>query len=194
MKAATALMLLCLPAIIKSFSLKICRPTERLFKPFHSSISKYSAVKTGSSVQMNNVLNSEIVLTAEEDELFATLRTVVSDGSLGTTVRVAGGWVRDKLLGVSGKEDIDIALDNMAGNDFAIALNTWHISKGTGISCFMTLFQIAFISVDGWILSGLKSGYVLHEPSLSSLSLIFLQSFSLFRFQIFPYRRDTEQP
>ena len=41
-----------------------------------------------------------------------------------------GGWVRDKLLGVSGKEDIDIALDNMAGNDFAIALNKWHTSKG----------------------------------------------------------------
>ena len=44
-----------------------------------------------------------------------------------------GGWVRDKLLGVSGKEDIDIALDNMAGNDFAIALNKWQINKGTGL-------------------------------------------------------------
>ena len=44
-----------------------------------------------------------------------------------------GGWVRDKLLGVSGKEDIDIALDNMAGNDFAIALNKWQINKGTGV-------------------------------------------------------------
>ena len=39
--------------------------------------------------------------------------------------------MRDKLLGVSGKEDIDIALDNMAGNDFAIALNKWNINKGT---------------------------------------------------------------
>jgi hypothetical protein len=42
--------------------------------------------------------------------------------------------VRDKLLGVSGKEDIDIALDNMAGNDFAIALNKWHISNGIVIN------------------------------------------------------------
>jgi tRNA nucleotidyltransferase/poly(A) polymerase len=49
----------------------------------------------------------------------------------------SGGWVRDKLLGVSGKEDIDIALDNMAGNDFAIALNKWHISNGIQINrCF----------------------------------------------------------
>jgi tRNA nucleotidyltransferase/poly(A) polymerase len=46
----------------------------------------------------------------------------------------SGGWVRDKLLGVSGKEDIDIALDNMAGNDFAIALNKWHISNGIQIN------------------------------------------------------------
>lgn len=46
----------------------------------------------------------------------------------------SGGWVRDKLLGVSGKEDIDIALDNMAGNDFAIALNKWHISNGIEIN------------------------------------------------------------
>ena len=42
--------------------------------------------------------------------------------------------MRDKLLGVSGKEDIDIALDNMAGNDFAIALNKWHISNGIEIA------------------------------------------------------------
>ena len=47
--------------------------------------------------------------------------------------------VRDKLLGVSGKEDIDIALDNMAGNDFAIALNKWQINKGTGV-CQSILF------------------------------------------------------
>ena len=73
---------------------------------------------------------SSIVLTPEEDELFATLRAVVTDAKLGTTVRVAGGWVRDKLLGVRGKEDIDIALDNMKGSDFAASLNTWHASRG----------------------------------------------------------------
>ena len=35
-----------------------------------------------------------------------------------STVRVAGGWVRDKLLGFHSK-DIDIALDNISGVDFA---------------------------------------------------------------------------
>lgn len=57
-----------------------------------------------------------------------------TDDQLITLDAELGGWVRDKLLGVSGKEDIDIALDNMAGNDFAIALNKWHISNGIQIN------------------------------------------------------------
>ena len=32
-------------------------------------------------------------------------------------LRFAGGWVRDKLLGVSSK-DIDVAISNMTGSDF----------------------------------------------------------------------------
>jgi tRNA nucleotidyltransferase (CCA-adding enzyme) len=35
-----------------------------------------------------------------------------------TTLRVAGGWVRDKLLGKE-SDDIDIALDDMFGEEFA---------------------------------------------------------------------------
>ena len=38
--------------------------------------------------------------------------------------------MRDKLLGVGGKADIDIALDNMEGSQFANALNNWQIEKG----------------------------------------------------------------
>lgn len=49
---------------------------------------------------------------------------------MGTTLRVAGGWVRDKLVGQEqgfhqrhlskvDKMDIDIALDNCMGGDFA---------------------------------------------------------------------------
>ena len=34
------------------------------------------------------------------------------------TLRVVGGWVRDKLLGKQ-SSDIDVALDTMAGKDFA---------------------------------------------------------------------------
>ena len=35
-----------------------------------------------------------------------------------TVLRVAGGWVRDKLIG-RGSSDIDIALDDMYGEEFA---------------------------------------------------------------------------
>ena len=35
-----------------------------------------------------------------------------------TTLRVAGGWVRDKLLGRECK-DVDVALDDMLGREFA---------------------------------------------------------------------------
>ena len=49
---------------------------------------------------------------------------------MGTTVRIAGGWVRDKLLGVEGKDDIDVALDNISGVEFAKALSEWSERKG----------------------------------------------------------------
>lgn len=44
----------------------------------------------------------------------------MEDEQLGTTLRVAGGWVRDKVLGQwapDGHVDIDIALDNMMGSE-----------------------------------------------------------------------------
>jgi len=58
---------------------------------------------------------------------------VVEDEQLGTTLRVAGGWVRDKVLGhwsADGKVDIDIALDNMMGSEFAATLNRWLAKRG----------------------------------------------------------------
>ena len=55
---------------------------------------------------------------------------------MGTTLRVAGGWVRDKLVGQEqgfhqrhlskvDKMDIDIALDNCMGGDFATKLSRY---------------------------------------------------------------------
>lgn len=57
---------------------------------------------------------------------------------MGTTLRVAGGWVRDKLVGQEQKShqrnlspvnkmDIDIALDNCMGGDFAARLNRYMV-------------------------------------------------------------------
>ena len=65
-------------------------------------------------------------LTPEEKELFATLIDVINSQSPSTTIRVAGGWVRDKLLGVP-SDDIDIMVDNISGEDFA-KLVTHHLN------------------------------------------------------------------
>lgn len=71
-----------------------------------------------------------IILNKNEIDLFSMLRRVVSDRSLGTTVRVAGGWVRDKILYGKAKDDIDICLDNMTGEQFCLHLNAWARDHG----------------------------------------------------------------
>ena len=60
----------------------------------------------------------EISLTVQEQKLFRTLMQIVQENQLNTKLRVAGGWVRDKLLGKD-SDDIDIALDDMYGEEFA---------------------------------------------------------------------------
>lgn len=63
-------------------------------------------------------VRDQITLTQEEQELFTLLLEAAKHAGTGTTLRCAGGWVRDKLLGKESK-DIDVALDNMLGKDFA---------------------------------------------------------------------------
>jgi hypothetical protein len=63
--------------------------------------------------------DSTITLTEEERALFDTLLAAARFAGSGTVLRAAGGWVRDKLLGRD-SSDIDIALDNMLGRDFAL--------------------------------------------------------------------------
>jgi len=115
---------------------------------------------------------SSIALSEEELDLFALLRRVRKDTHLDTTLRVAGGWVRDKLLATpefqayhtvfdvgtkqrrltskfktaasmgrqgtkvmstneaSQPVDIDIALDDMLGREFADHLNEYLVANG----------------------------------------------------------------
>jgi tRNA nucleotidyltransferase/poly(A) polymerase len=60
----------------------------------------------------------EIPLSAQEQRIFHLMLETVRVRNLKTTVRVAGGWVRDKLLGRA-NDDIDFAVDNMKGSEFA---------------------------------------------------------------------------
>lgn len=60
--------------------------------------------------------------TERERKLFKVLTDTLKHGELSTVLRCAGGWVRDKLLGLE-SDDIDIAVDNMLGKDFADHVN-----------------------------------------------------------------------
>ena len=115
---------------------------------------------------------ASIALTDGERDLFTLLRRVRKDTHLDTTLRVAGGWVRDKLLATpefqayhtvfdvgtkqrrltskfktaasmgrqgtkvlatneaSQPVDIDIALDDMLGREFADHLNEYLVANG----------------------------------------------------------------
>ncbi|KAL5707386.1 CCA tRNA nucleotidyltransferase [Ranunculus cassubicifolius] len=89
-------------------------------------------------------VKEKIDLSEKETQIFERLMGVVRHFSLTnnslmkeTQLRVAGGWVRDKLLG---KEcyDIDIALDNMLGREFCEKVNEYfsHIgeaNQGIGV-------------------------------------------------------------
>lgn len=65
-----------------------------------------------------SVVQTEIVLNDVEREIVDTLMAAREHHGMSTTLRCAGGWVRDKLLGRESK-DIDIALDDISGKEFA---------------------------------------------------------------------------
>lgn len=71
-----------------------------------------------------------ISLTRTEQNVLNTLQEVIKANSVkGTIVRIAGGWVRDKLLNLP-NHDFDIALDNMTGQEFATTVSNYLQSKG----------------------------------------------------------------
>lgn len=62
--------------------------------------------------------NLNLELTNNEKKIFDLLLDVVKTKAPDVTLRTAGGWVRDKLLGKN-SQDIDIAVDKMSGQAFA---------------------------------------------------------------------------
>ena len=72
--------------------------------------------------------NTFIQLTQQEKELFGILLKTLEHQRLNTILRCAGGWVRDKLLGKD-SHDIDIAIDNKLGGEFAEHVNSYLSSQ-----------------------------------------------------------------
>lgn len=86
---------------------------------------------------------------------------MVKHEKMGTTLRVAGGWVRDKLVGQEqgfhqrhlsrvDKMDIDIALDNCMGGDFAAKLSRYLSEVRAGVGCCGCLSLVLY----AWLVSG----------------------------------------
>eukprot|EP00977_Amphora_coffeiformis_P002365 scaffold443_cov177-Amphora_coffeaeformis.AAC.12 len=69
--------------------------------------------------QQSSFVTQTLVFTTAEQELFDLIRAVRDKYCPSTTIRVAGGWVRDKLLGLSPTRDVDFVLSDVAGADFA---------------------------------------------------------------------------
>ena len=68
-------------------------------------------------------INTTITLTSKEIEIFNTITSILKANNCTSTIcRVAGGWVRDKILGKD-SIDIDIALSDMKGVDLAKMIN-----------------------------------------------------------------------
>ena len=72
---------------------------------------------------LNNTLHKDFELNSTEIECFTIILNTLKKYNLSSTIcRVAGGWVRDKLLGKE-SDDIDIALNDMKGSKLASLIN-----------------------------------------------------------------------
>ncbi|KAF5312426.1 hypothetical protein D9619_003069 [Psilocybe cf. subviscida] len=104
-------------------------------------VSKFSAAILSRRMSLRNTglpriaapQQLEIDLTETEDTLCNLLNDCAAylqqEKGISTTCRIAGGWVRDKLLG-SQSNDIDVALSDMMGLAFAEHLTEFANSKG----------------------------------------------------------------
>ena len=90
-------------------------------------IEKYQSLESNKLISYelntNNKINKEFSLTEKEKECFSIIMNILKKNNLTSAIcRVAGGWVRDKLLGKE-SDDIDIALNDMKGSTLANLIN-----------------------------------------------------------------------
>jgi len=89
---------------LKPFQLKDRNP------PFLKSVNMVLLIRLFSNNARFFPAKPKISLSLEESNLFSTLLKNLPN----TELRVAGGWVRDKLLNLN-SQDIDISLNNLTG-------------------------------------------------------------------------------
>ena len=89
--------------------------------------SKYEQLESNNLISYQKTipttLNFNFSLTDMEKESFDTILNILNKHNLTSTVcRVAGGWVRDKLLSRE-SDDIDISINNMKGSQLGELIN-----------------------------------------------------------------------
>lgn len=77
----------------------------------------------------------EIWLTSREEALFDFLRQALEHSEKDVKLRVAGGWVRNKLLGLP-SDDLDIVSDTLSGEKFALLVKAYQQKIGMRKSTF----------------------------------------------------------
>mmetsp|Transcript_22652 Transcript_22652/g.31600 ORF Transcript_22652/g.31600 Transcript_22652/m.31600 type:complete len:618 (-) Transcript_22652:148-2001(-) len=84
--------------------------------------------------ELHKVIHMEsLALTEEEIQIFRLLMEARNKSGSKTVLRAAGGWVRDKLLGLE-SDDIDLALDDELGRNFATKVHEYLVQEGESVS------------------------------------------------------------
>jgi len=104
-----------------------------------------------------------IILSADEVELVSLLSSVADEFSLKTTIRIAGGWVRDRMLELPIKDDIDVVLDDMTGSQFTQYIEKWNAKHGFQQVKFAVIQQNPEKSKH--LETGMRNRSVLHDDS-----------------------------
>ncbi len=114
--------------IVSKRPLSIIPP--RLFHHPSSSLWQQHSPTTNDSEVHHQVQDSTLSLSPIESKIFELLsKVVLKHTNNTTTLRVAGGWVRNKLLGIEAG-DIDIAVNNMSGEAMAKKVQMYQRSCG----------------------------------------------------------------
>jgi hypothetical protein len=75
-----------------------------------------------------------VKVTSDERQFFKLLFGTLKHFKLETKVRIAGGWVRDKVLG-GYSEDLDVVVDDMTGVAFAMKVAKYANTTACGLEC-----------------------------------------------------------
>lgn len=68
-------------------------------------------------------LEKGITITQIEKDAISIILQTASELGSNVTVRIVGGWVRDKILGIN-SQDIDLAVENVTGDEFGKQLQS----------------------------------------------------------------------